>query len=265
MVETKVLKFEELPTIIQDWISSLRTTYLIMEMNRRYGFKGDQQTAIPYLIYKLITHELDPKEFINELSHRLNISFSAAKGIIHEIEEKVLKPIEMPLRNEIGVDVGLIYSAEPASPVAEEKKLEETKLKKIEPEIKSAEIMLSPALPEIRETKTEPKPVKEPEEIKPPVVSEVEPFILHEEFPTKPREEKPVMKPSFVPLARKSSPPANKTSVAKPITAEIEGAAVAPPSPKKDELAATKRSPQRIVHYSGFKTPLSPFGKENQK
>ena len=255
MIETKVLKFEELPKIIQDWLSSLRITYLIMEMNRRYGFKGEQQTAIPYLIYKLTTHEIDPKEFINELSHRLNISFSAAKGIIQEIEEKVLKPIEMPLRNEVGVDVDLIYSAEPASPSAspggpvssmvEEKKPEETELKKIEPEIKSAEIMLSP-----------PKPVKEPEEIKP--------FILHEEFPTKPREEKPVMKPSFISPIRRPSPPLNKTSAAKPITAEIEGAAVTPPSPKKDELAATKRSPQRIVHYSGFKTPLSPFG-ENKK
>lgn len=119
MTETKQnlspAAFESLPTAIREWAASSQTTYLIMEINDRLGFKNEKIRIIPRLIYRLITQDLDPIDFTNELSHELNIGFQTAKSIAGDIEIKVLAPIEMELKNDIGVDAKLIYFGQPFS------------------------------------------------------------------------------------------------------------------------------------------------------
>ncbi|TSC95823.1 MAG: hypothetical protein Athens101426_594 [Parcubacteria group bacterium Athens1014_26] len=119
MTETKQnlspAAFESLPPAIREWAASSQTTYLIMEINDRLGFKNEKIRIIPRLIYRLITQDIDPIDFTNELSHELNIGFQTAKSIAGDIEIKVLAPIETELKNGIGVDAKLIYFGQPFS------------------------------------------------------------------------------------------------------------------------------------------------------
>ena len=72
---------------------------------------------IPTLVRRLALNDLPPENFVSELSDKLGLSFSAAKMLAQEIEERVLRPIEVPLRNEIGIDIKAIYlNAEQPAP-----------------------------------------------------------------------------------------------------------------------------------------------------
>src|SRR3989338_2829946 len=110
---------QSLPEHVWDWLTSDAVTLSITEINNRLGFKSERRQIIPSLILKLVTQNLDPMDFINELSHELNIGFQAAKAIAEEIESRVLKPIESELRRDVGVDVKLIYFGNPSAQRAE--------------------------------------------------------------------------------------------------------------------------------------------------
>lgn len=125
--------FNSLPEQIKDWAASLQTTYLIMELNKKLGFKNEKITIIPGLIFRLVTQNIDPSNFINELSHELNISFQTAKSIAQEIEERILRPVENELRRDVGVDVKLIYFGQPHAKNAPSAPLNETLLRNAGP------------------------------------------------------------------------------------------------------------------------------------
>lgn len=109
--------FMELPERVRDWLTSERVTYTIIEINKKLDLFGSLLTVIPNLITKLVTKNLDPKNFTKELEDGLGIDNEQAQGISREIVEKILRPIDLPLK-ETGVFVGLIYGATSATPVA---------------------------------------------------------------------------------------------------------------------------------------------------
>lgn len=99
----------DLSDAIREWLSSSRLTYTTQDMNRRLGIRGARKIIIPQLVMELVMGEMDPRDFVAELSHRLNLSPSSAKIIAKEIEEKMLHPIERDLKIELGIDVGLLH------------------------------------------------------------------------------------------------------------------------------------------------------------
>jgi hypothetical protein len=195
----------DLPEPIKDWLSSTRLTYINIDMNRRLGINEERGVVIPRAVTELIMGDLSPRNFVGELSRRLNLSPSSAKIIAKEIEEKILHPIEADLK-ELGIDVGLLHFPE-----------EPEKLRTEEIEKTKSEITPIPILP--LEYQREEKPKEAP--TSGPVSPEAGrggPLIIHAE-----REEvrPPIVppRPTFsirIPLNQKKyAPPA-------PIKARIE-------------------------------------------
>src|SRR3989338_3934551 len=89
-----------LPQSVKEWLSSEAFAYTVREINGRLGFRGKKFTAIPALTLRLCAQDLDPLDFINELSHELDVSFQTARSITEDIEEKLLRPIEGDLRRD---------------------------------------------------------------------------------------------------------------------------------------------------------------------
>ncbi len=100
---------ETMPEAIQDWLGSAALTYLIMDLNRRLGLDGVKISTIPYLIFRIANKELTPGKLIESLSKELLLDQLRAAAVAKEIEEKMLRPIEVPLRKESGVDIKMIY------------------------------------------------------------------------------------------------------------------------------------------------------------
>ena len=107
--------YQSLPEQVRDWLSSDSVTFAIAETNTRLGLKEWRRRIIPTLVLRLIVQDIEPTDFINDLSRELNVSFQTAKAIAEDIETKVLKPIENELRREVGVDIKLIYFGKPGS------------------------------------------------------------------------------------------------------------------------------------------------------
>lgn len=224
--------FDSLPQSIKDWVSSMQATYLIMDMNKRLGLKGDKASVIPSLVFRLITQSIDPLDFINELSYELNISFQVAKSITQDIETNLLKPIEAELKKDVGVDVKLIYFAQPA-----ERKQQILITTEIAEEIKTpVPPTAEPIKEEIQLTETA-EPQMAAEEIP------TTPFIIHKEEIVKPITSSSDKEKSFLNLNIKNY--FREKPASKPVSVNLE-------------------TEPRVVNYSEFKTPINKLGLEKK-
>lgn len=238
MTDTKtILTIETIPQPIRDWLASNVSTYIVIEINNRLGFKDTKRQIIPSLVFWLVTREIAPEDFITQIGQELKINPSSAKNIAAEIVEKLLRPIEKTLRTELDVDISKILTAELPikeipTPVIQEK------IEAIKPIVKIApEWQLSASS----------------------IIEGEKPFIIHEETPTfkipikiapptiKPRPTPPPVS-AIAPILKAAKPPEipQKTQIqTKPETKEL----------KMLPNVAHKKS-HRIVHYSNFTSPL---------
>lgn len=115
MLKTLRQKFMSLPEPLRDWLASERVTLAIIEINKRLGLFGILIEIIPTAILRLVVKDLEPKNFIAALIQELDIDTPAAAAIAQEIETKILRPVELPLRNQLGVDIKMIYAAAPSN------------------------------------------------------------------------------------------------------------------------------------------------------
>ena len=258
--------YQSLPEHIRDWISSDTVTFSISETNSRLGLKEWRRRIIPELVLRLIVQDLDPVDFINEISRGLQISFQTAKSIAEEIENKVLKPIETELRRDVGVDVKLIYFGKPqagtstmeqktiippaqptftarttpAAPPAPTAPLGQTSIQKSFKEFLEPSLALKTATPKIDLQSLE---------------TPSSPFILHQETEVPPSS-KPTFnaRPDFNARIQNYSLPAGeeKKSSSKPISIRLE-------TPESFDGARDGQN-RRVVHYSGPRTPLTNIG-----
>src|SRR3989344_9372644 len=144
MAETKQISpilaaYQSLQEHLRDWLASDVVMFSIGEINNRLWFKDEKRKIIPALVLRLFIQDLEPIDFINELSHELAISFEAAKSITQDIEAKVLKPVASELRREVGVDTQLLYFGKPGPRTTKEPEAPASL------EEKSKGIMYSPA------------------------------------------------------------------------------------------------------------------------
>gem|GEM_PF-3528376 len=111
MAENKNLLaiFKTLPEDVREWLASERATYSIIDLNKRLNITEERVKIIPRLILRLVTQDLDARDFVSTLAIKLNISDSAAKIITKEIETKILHQVEESLRVGAGVDVGMLH------------------------------------------------------------------------------------------------------------------------------------------------------------
>ena len=253
------LAFQSLPENIRDWATSDSTMFSISEINTRLGLKEEKRRILPSLILRLITQNIDPQDFINELSYELNISFQTAKSIAQDIENSILKPIENELRKDVGVDVKLIYFGQPVARRPEAKFIipnSQLPSSEIQKQAPPAPIAPSP-LPISQTPKLETAPPPPslptlPKKIEPSVdlqsfeFKTEAPFILHQEgqYSTASSSELPKAKPSL------------NVKVQDYYQSEQE---IKKPAPKP--TAIKLETPQnRVVHYSGPTTKLNNLG-----
>ena len=220
--------YQSLPESIQKWLSDENVVLIISEINQKLSLAIDDERAeiIPHLILRLCVQDLEPRNFINELSHELNISFDSAKILTQEIEERILKPIEAPLKIDVGVDLKLLYFANPTlrpSGFAEQ-------AKNITETLPSQNLTSKISQPETPNTQHPTSNIQE------------KPFILHNEEPTIPQ------------TLRGASGQATQPSFSYKIPISQTPAQPAPPP--KAQIQAPSPSIQRVVHYSSFFTKL---------
>jgi|SRR3989344_1025757 len=236
------IAFQSLPDNIKEWLGDENVALEISEINNKLSINllDDRSGVIPHLILRLCVQDIEPRNFINELSHKLNLSFESAKILTKEIEEKILKPIEAPLKIDVGVDLKLLYFANP-NMVSRESRIEN---------LESRTIETPPAIipePEVSKPINSTLPLKAKDA--PQSVSNVEspgkPFILHNEEPIAQQKTPPVTQPSF-----SYKTPLNQTPTK-------------PTPPPRAQIQTPPPSIQRVVHYSGFFTKL--FSEKNQE
>lgn len=239
--------FAALPESIKDWLASEQCTLFISEINKKLGLKEEKRSIIPRLIMRLVLKDLELPEFINELSGALDMNFQAAKALAQEIEQKILNPIAMGLKQDVGIDVKLIYFGKP-------KPIEEgpapLKMKAEAPPQPVAE------MPEKKMPQPQPMPRKEPE------IKEA-PALIYKKGtfgrvpiskPTPPAP--PPIKPYKAEPSGFKPKPETKLKIETPVPEKATAPEI------KVEKTTTLKPPipppaTRIVHYSSFLTPLS--------
>ncbi|MDD5430996.1 MAG: hypothetical protein PHP03_02115 [Candidatus Pacebacteria bacterium] len=148
------MAYQSLPESIREWLASEPTMFAVGEINTRLGFKDNKRKIIPRLILRLAVEDIEPLDFVNELSYALNISFQNAKTIAQDIEEKIFREIAPELKT-INVDVNLISFGQPGP----------KKINNESPSVQTAAEAPSPfpsvSLQETRPSTTPPQPATE--------------------------------------------------------------------------------------------------------
>jgi len=260
-----MIKFEEaikeVPRQIKRWFSSDNALDAVEKLNEKLELSGEDERIIPFLIMRLETKDISPRNFINELADFLGTSAESSKDIAGEIKDKILKPIQKDLYD-WGVDIDLI---KPEANIVElrykpgttpvggqakseartkEQEIEEPRIEKLE--IKPQEPATAPFVINLSESKlpeTKKLEIEKPSE--PPLTT---PFILRTEEELKPIAES--VKPRIsIPI----SAPKKKEAV--PFRVELKEE-----DDRKKEIAIGKTAPpkERMVHYVGPKTSLFP-------
>ncbi len=109
------IDIDSLPQSINDWLVSVPLTYLIIDLNKRLGVYNNafKMGAIPDFVVDIVTKRMPPQELAKKLEERLQVPSNQALSVAREIKEKILRPIEVALRKELGVDINAIDFIQP--------------------------------------------------------------------------------------------------------------------------------------------------------
>ena len=307
--------FNSLPRRIKEWLSSEPVSYLIHDINNRFDFKNEKVVIIPNLILYLVVKNLDPLNFLYELSQKLSINFDQAKKIAGEIEESILKPVKMDLRD-IGINIQMIQYGKPElqnieKPAPSTLTSASTETVPLRPTVQASAMPHVPMQKSFKDFvirkpgEVIPETKKEEIKIEPKPVIDLGSFEIKGAAPKIPTEQKLTSKPE---PAAPSAPfilhqhdqqeiqqvPFKKFSIKPELNVRVENY-FQTPEPKKPAITAKIELPQsrnlersdlpnikqpqskevgpltvaaqplnngktRIVHYDGYRTPLSNIG-----
>jgi len=115
-IKKNIVPLEDIPQSIRDWLGSDVLKFSIINLNNRLNLKNWKITIIPELLLEITIREIAPEELIPELAKRLDLSHSTASLIAKTIDEQLLRPIQRQLKNELGVDLDLIFKEQEIPP-----------------------------------------------------------------------------------------------------------------------------------------------------
>ncbi len=260
-------KFQSLPEKIKEWLSSTEAFYTTEEIIQKFNIEFEKETVIPELVFRLCVKDLDPLDFIYELSQKLGAEFNQAKTIAEEIEEKILKPIKFDLRKDTDIDIKQIYLGKPGSRISKEPASLTPSAMPYAPIQKSfrdfiprkpGEMPPAPVLAPVPTAKAPPEKVSIPTvNLQTFEIERAVPFMLHQEGGTS----------TTLPTNREKSTP--KFSTKPELEIKVQDYYQNPTEQKKaptqvkietPQDAANNSSTPRVVHYGGFRTPISNLG-----
>ncbi len=289
-------QFSALPEGIKKWLASEELVFVITEIETKLGLDDEKILVIPNLILRLVVQDMEPQDFIGELSNELGVAFPVARTIAEDIERNALQPIAAELRNKTGLEVKLIYYSKPENASAAPGRATEqvqmpqiaprpAQFGQIPPEKISSPIGQEKQMSPLTFTATPVPPSasalsRTPKEELP--MPPVTPFILHQESPTvaptlnqKPQETS-LPKTNLTMKVQNyfQSATAPERPAQKPISIRIETPASPQPAQQvpmaKSPAAQTAQiipptqtpssTPLRVVHYSNLRTPITNLG-----
>jgi len=275
------ISLKQVPKEIREHFGSEQTTAFVSQISKEADIV--QPRLLAKTLYLLEIKGLDATNLMEAIAKNLEVNVEKAKAIAKEIKDKILEPKRYALA-QWGVDIKLIdvTDARPLSEFApKEGKLQE---KTISLENLGERVQITAE--KIPET---PKPISPPPmpatqkiEIHPvrssppqglsgaPSAGEtsngVKPLILHQEKPLTEEVKKPGAKVFSFPFEFFKTKQGGGAQ--KPVTAKIETLETETAEKEIKQIPPTLRTetPQkRLVNYTEFRTPLSPFGKEGEE
>lgn len=105
------MKYKDLPIQLRDWLGSDQVTSIIGELNDNLLVFGQERKILPSLIKQLIQKEIPPQNFAKAIKNKLFISQEEANKAAEVIKNRILRPIELQLREEVGLNIQEISSA----------------------------------------------------------------------------------------------------------------------------------------------------------
>ncbi len=100
MIYTKEQKkelFQNLPDDVKEAVSSVETTDIIIELEKKYKLHIDQTGELSNEVLLLTLGVTSPQKFIDNLESRLRISRDVAAQITADVNEKIFRPVRESL------------------------------------------------------------------------------------------------------------------------------------------------------------------------
>lgn len=251
--QQKILEgFSSLPEKLQKTLNSPEDAKIVEQIAKPLGFTEKETGVLINIVGQTLLGALHPRDLYDELEDYFDLRPETIKEIIRELSQKLFYPRRFELER--------VYQSSIIISLSEEQKIKERAPAPISAPTK---IPTPPPMP------PESFPVfSKTSEIKKPLIKnggegpkEPLPFILHKEtFAIKDTKED-LIRPSFS-FKTPSFFTKSKIPIAPKQQVKIE---IESPNQKEGEIeekkATSKKPSHRIVHYSGFKTPINPFGK----
>jgi len=237
---------------------------IVRKVGESQHLTEDKIVVIGKIIGYVILGFIHSEDLAQEIKDALNLNSEIANSIAQEIDRKIfaliradLEKVYQPPTEEI---LDLRAKVEPPTEV-EMPKAEEPKVVPVEEKIQSKP-------EEIQSKEVQPPEVK-PQfgEVEPPKigVGEAEPLIIHKEAEFKPLAETKKSLGGLFGFLRKGKKEEEKIS---PVKAQVEIGIDTKPHELEHEI--TRKEPSeppkvRVVHYTEFPMPVSPFGKTKEE
>lgn len=270
-------RYDTLPESLKDAGFSPYNTSLIQKIGEQNHLSEEKISTISLLVGYILFGFVHPEDLAKEIKIELNIAPEIANSIADEIDRKIFMPIRSDLEKvyqpavaaESVVDLRTIKPPEapsittavPEQPKTEPsiKGLTEAPVV-IKPETKSEAPQIIPETkPEVAPMVPTQEAISSEGEAEPTSGELAEPFILHKETEVKPISGMKKPLGGFFGFLKKKE--GEMEEKPEPVKAEVEisGKTFESQAPK---IAKTEVPKIRVVHYSEFKTPVSPFGGE---
>ncbi len=237
------MNLQDTPQTIREYFGSEKITSIIRAISQNIGISRTYLLAD--VLFNLETKNIHIKILIQNIIEKLEIDEKQAKTVCYEIKKRVLEPIKFDLMK-WGIDINElnVVNAEPLE------QLEQNDLEKIEKKI-SLDILNRGRNEKETSEKLTIKTESEKEK----------PLILHVEKTFAPEEKsKKTFKGFSLPFKFFKS-----KQTQEPVKADVETSL----GLEKNEELIKKITPKaedkkRVVHYSEFRTPLTPFGETGE-
>ncbi|MBI4034247.1 MAG: hypothetical protein HY378_01725 [Candidatus Brennerbacteria bacterium] len=246
-------RYQRLPRVLQDALNSPSRFGAIGEISEKYKLNEEDSMVLTTSVGMVLLGYIKPQNLFKEINEYLEADEKIVVEVIRDINRQVFVPLHKELEDLYGMKTHIEgeLEKEQVEPVLKIK----TEERKPEAEVKIPLEKLGESPPVSRPTgpATAPSDAAQgkPAAVPPPVPAapvgeEVKPLIIHREEIQKPATEDKKFKGFDFPFG----------------IFEKEGTKAMPSEPVKVRVETPGK---RVVHYSEYRTPVTPFGKPEEE
>ncbi len=270
-------KYGGLPPKIKETIDSSKVSSLVGDICSAHSLSEEDKELFAVYTAYILLGLLEPKNFLGEIRVFLGIPERTIVEIIREINFQIFSPLHKELEElyklEIHIEEELkkefeteeLNTKEVAEPVIKIKPDAEPVLPRIE--IKRTPITEESPIPVFRpEVKKEREPLDAARgkpaataEARPFDKAQDRPFVIHKEEEQRPATEGKKFKGFDFPFGMFDKGKGSRTTPSEPVKVKVETPGQEKPLDKTPLDETRGKQGKRVVHYSEYRTPLTPF------